>query len=110
MISKLSTISLLVLMGLFISTTSCKKDSGVNCGGLGYAFAILDETEAWSTAYNAYIADPEDKAKCEAYVAAYTDYLDALRDYDNCVTGAERDDWQDSIDEAIEDIESTDCD
>ena len=106
------TLSMMALLAILVSTTSCgnNDDDGIGCaGGLGWAFAVLDESEAWLNAYNEWAADPEDKDKCEDYIDAYQDYLEALRDYDNCVPVGDRDDYDDAIDEAIEEIENTDC-
>ena len=102
--------AVLSIASLFLTTSSCKKDDDVGCGGLGWAVAVSDESQDWIEASNAWAANPDDKDLCEAYLAAYEDYLNALRDYDDCVLAVNRNEWQDTIDDAIEEIDNTECD
>lgn len=87
-----------------IGLVSCGK----NCGSLGWALAIQDEANALSTASSAYSQD-QSPANCEAYRQAYLDYIHALRDYDNCVEGGDRASWQQSLNEAEDDLDDLQC-
>ena len=93
---------LIIIFCLTIFVTSCKKD-GDGAAGCSAAWATELQTEfsAISAAGATYALDPS-AANCNAYKAAFQDYINALKPYGNCetLTGQSRADWQKSINEA----------
>ena len=88
---------------------SCSK-SPATCGpaGFGWALSITDESQALSEAQSAYQQNPTTQ-NCEKYKKAYHDYYDALKGYEKCLSGAERDSWQDAIEETQDEIDDIQC-
>ena len=95
----------LLLIGL--STTSCRKSSA-KCGTLGWSLDLQNEITNLSNASSAYSLNPTTE-NCKAYKEAYSDYIDALRGYEKCVSAAERAGWQQSLDEAEADVNNIQC-
>lgn len=96
-----------LLVVLFCSPmlVSCKKDP-VACS-VAWATELQDELAAVTDAITTYYQDPTD-ANCQALKAAYQDYIDALRPYGNCenLTGQDRADWEEALEEAEESIDT----
>ncbi|MEM9548361.1 MAG: hypothetical protein AAGA77_20425 [Bacteroidota bacterium] len=62
--------------------------------------AIADEAQAVTDASTAFANDPSD-ANCEAFKNAYLDYIDVLRDLQDCANQAGvGDTWQTTLDQA----------
>ena len=99
---------------LMLVAPGCSKDddnSPLGLGaGCGYAWSvrIADEAQALSAAAQAYGQDPTTE-NCEAYRKAYQDYLDEAEDIKPCVPAGEKDDFQDNIDEAREELNKLQC-
>ena len=85
---------------------SCKKDDPVACS-VAWATDLQAELSAVSLATSAYYTE-QTEANCNALKAAYQDYIDALKPYGNCatLTGQDRTDWQNTLNEAEADIAS----
>lgn len=91
-----------------IGSTSCKKSKAA-CGTFGWALSIQDELNNLSAATNAY-SQNDTSENCNAYKQAYSEYLDALQGIEHClVTDFERDDWQQSLNEAQQEVDSIQC-
>ncbi len=99
-------ISLLVFSG-------CSKDDDGPLGlggacGFTWSVRIADEITALSQAASEYSQDSS-QAKCLDYKKAYNDYLDEAEDIKSCVPAADKDDFQDSIDEARAELNKLPC-
>jgi len=99
--------SFIILFCLTLFITGCSKDGD---GGLApcstaWATDLQGELTAVINAGAAFGADPSD-ANCNAYKAAYQDYINALKPYGNCatLTGQNRTDWQQAVAEAEADV------
>jgi hypothetical protein len=89
---------------------SCKKKAtDPDYCGSAWATQVSAQVTALSVAAQAYALD-QSPANCNAYKTAYQNYLDALKPFVNCDawTAQEKNDLQDAIDEAEQDI-STLC-
>ncbi len=110
------------IKALFIATLfavgflgACNNDDDGPGGGCGaafnWAFEVESEITELSNAAIAYGTDPS-AANCARYKDAYSDYIDALRDLDNCLgtlTAADRKAYNDALDEAEEELEDFQC-
>ena len=74
-----------LMLGMVVITYSCKKDDD-DPVGCNYATEVQDEVNALTVASEAFSADPTNVAKCQAFKAAYQDYLDALESNIECAT------------------------
>ena len=85
---------------------SCKKDDPVLCS-TAWALDLQNELTSIGTAVSVYSLD-QSEANCNALKAAYQDYINALKPYGNCatLTGQDRTEWQQSLDEAEADLDS----
>lgn len=94
------SIHLLVVFFSCVALFSCKKNDPVVCS-TAWAADLQNEITAISTAITVYSMD-QSQANCDALKQAYQDYIDALKPYGKCatLTGADRDAWQQSLDEA----------
>ena len=97
---------------LTILAFACKKDdpAPVGCGSNWVlANEIEDELNAVLDAATTYTQDPT-TANCEAYVAAYQDYLDELEGYQSCANqagqGAE---YQQALQDAQDALDDINC-
>jgi hypothetical protein len=102
----LAGISLVAL----IAVTSCNKtNNGGPCRGyVSWALSIQAETTALGLAASAYGQDPSE-ANCRAYKQAYEDYIDALESQSSCVPGDQRSDFNDSLDDARQELNDLPC-
>jgi len=95
----------------FLGLSSCKKDSNspANCSA-NWATEVQSELTALSNAAMAYSSEPT-TATCSAYKDAYQDYVDVLKPLKECstYTAQQKEDLQQAIDEAEDDI-ATLCD
>lgn len=100
-------ISLLTIV--ILGSWSCKKNTAAGCSA-AWAAELSDEIMAMSNAAQAYSTNPTTE-NCLAYKAALQSYVNALEPYGNCstLTGADKEEWQNSIDEARQDINEMDC-
>jgi predicted GTPase len=102
--------SILVIFS-FLGLSACKKDSNgpANCSA-NWASDVEAEMTALSNAATAYGTDPTHET-CVDYKSAYQDYVNALKPLLNCsvYTAQQKEDLQDAIDSAEDDI-STLCD
>lgn len=98
--------SLVVVILSFMVLFSCKKDNLGACSG-AWATELSNELTAITTAYTNYAMD-QSAANCDALKAAYQDYIDALKPYGKCetLTGQDRTDWQNSLNEAEASIDT----
>ena len=104
------------LIVLAFCFTSCGDDDdggssqNVDCNSsLAVNQAIADEVDAISTVLQAYTMDPS-PSNCDALKDAYQDYIDALRDLQDCANmagvGAE---FAASLDDAEANIANLNC-
>ena len=94
----------------FLGIGSCKKKAtNPDYCGSTWVTQVSSETNALSAAAAAYAADPT-IPKCNAYKTAFQNYLNALKPFLDCAawTDQEKNDLQDAITEAEQDI-STLC-
>lgn len=96
-------IALLAIVAI-LGLSSCKKDKDSNDPAIcsaDLAIELDDEYDALLTAWDAYVSDMSVE-NCNAYKAAYQDYIDALKPFLECAswTADELQDLQDAIDEA----------
>lgn len=95
-----------IVVGL--ASFSCRK-SAAPCNTFGWSFEAQDEIVRLSEASQAYSNDPS-SANCEAYRKAYLDYIDSLRGWERCLSSpAERESWQEELDEAERDVMDLQC-
>src|SRR5690554_4257119 len=92
-----------IFLCLFFALT-CLTSCGKNCGSVGWALDLQDEINNLSVAAQAYSQNPS-PGNCEAYRQAYLDYIHALKDWDKCVDGVDRDSWRQSLNEAENDLD-----
>ncbi len=92
-----------------LGSMGCKKTTPAGCSA-AWASDLQNEVQALTNALQAYSLDPTQE-NCLAYKAAYQAYIDALEPYGNCatLTGADRDAWQEALNEAQQDINDIDC-
>jgi len=99
-----------LIIGLCIMSipffSSCGDDDPDPCN---YFDEVQDELNAFNSATEAYIADPTNTTKCNAYKAAAQDYLHALEDEADCVPAADQEAYDQSIDSAQASINSIQC-
>jgi hypothetical protein len=103
-------ILLISFLGILVfGFIGCKKTTPAGCSA-AWASELSEQAAAVSTAAQAYALDPTQE-NCLAYKAAYQAYIDALEPYGNCatLTGADRDAWQQAIDDARENVNNIDC-
>lgn len=94
-----------------LSTLACSKDNpgpGGCAANFNYAVELQDESSALSAAASAYGNDPS-TANCNAFKAAYQDYLDAAEDIRPCVLQADLSAYQAAIDDARDDLDDLTC-
>ena len=96
-----------VFIFCIIALFSCKKDDGLLPCSATWALDIQQEASAISAASAIYSAD-QSAANCTALKAAYQDYIDAMKPYGDCatLTGQERADWQQTLNEAEADLDT----
>jgi hypothetical protein len=96
----------LAIIFSFAILFSCKKNDPTPCS-TAWALDLQNELTAIGTAASIYFED-QSEANCNALKDAYEDYIDALRPYGNCstLTGQDRTDWQQALDEAEDDLDS----
>jgi hypothetical protein len=93
---------------VLLSLSGCKKDDeGVVPCSAAWVTDLESELSALYTAAAAYGTDPS-LENCTAYKSAYQDYIDALKPYGNCatLTGTDREEWQQALDEAEAEVET----
>jgi hypothetical protein len=97
------SISLLACLFSLAVLTSCNK-LGTPCS-IAWAVELHAEIAAISAASLAYAQD-QSTENCNALKDAYQAYIDALEPYGKCerLTGQEREEWQQALDEAKEDL------
>ena len=86
----------------FLGMGSCKKKSAdPDYCGTAWATQVTAEVNALSTAAQTYASNPT-AANCNAYKAAYQNYLDALEPFVECAawTAQQRNELEDAINEA----------
>jgi len=85
---------------------SCGKDDPQDCN---YVTETQDEYDALIAATNAWSADPQNTAKCNAYKNAFQNYLDELQDHDNCVLANQEAAYQQALIDAQASIDAIQC-
>jgi len=94
----------------FLGLDSCKKKAAdPDYCATSWATQLSSETNAVSAAAQTYASNPT-TANCNAFKAAYQEYLDALEPFLDCTlwSAQEKQEVQDAIDEAEQEI-STLC-
>ena len=100
-----------LLVVSFLGMGSCKKKTtDPDYCGTARATQLSAEVNALSVAAQNYGTNPTTE-NCNAFKAAYQEYLDALEPFTNCTawTAEQKNDLQDEIDEAEAEL-STLCD
>lgn len=98
-----------LMLGLIVIGYGCKKDDN-DPVGCAWATEVQDEYNAQSVALDAFLADPTNTAKCEAWKASYGDYLDALESHVDCATVAgTAAELQAAIDSARDSLNTIQC-
>ena len=92
----------LFIFSLLLFSIGCGNDDPTDAGNCSTDFAqsFEDELQAVSNASQAYGSDPS-TANCEAFKAAYIDYLDALDGWEECANFYNQvTEWEQAIDAA----------
>lgn len=96
-------------------TTSCNKDKDDDgpadlCGAnWSPAVELQDELNALSAAINVYSQDPTVE-NCNAYKQAYLNYLDAIRDWEECyIYVGQQQEFLQAVEEAEQDVNEIEC-
>jgi hypothetical protein len=84
---------------------ACGKDDPATCD---YATEVQDELNAVNAAATTYGNNPTTE-NCNAFKAAYQNYLNELQDHDNCVLPAQQAQYQDAIDQAQASLDALQC-
>ncbi|MDX1685016.1 MAG: hypothetical protein R3275_07255 [Saprospiraceae bacterium] len=107
----------LFLIGFLAIATlvACNKDDeddddSVRCGpNWSPQEELQDEIDALTAAAQTYGMDPTTE-NCEAYRAALFDYLEEIRDWEDCFTKVgQRQQFQEDVEQLEEDIENIQC-
>lgn len=100
-----------IIMGTVLLTSCGDKITGPlgnNCSG-SITTAFSNELNAVTAASTAY-ANDQTPANCQAYKDAYLDYIEAIRDWEDCaVAGNILGQWQQSLDAAEASANSIQC-
>jgi hypothetical protein len=96
-------------------TTSCSKDNDDDgpedlCGvNWSPAVELQDELNALSAAINAYGLDPT-TANCNAYKQAYLDYLNAIKEWEECyIYVGQQQEFLQAVEEAEQEVNDIEC-
>jgi len=104
-------IFLSTILAMVMLTTSCGSDGDdtpENCS-VAYSQAFEDELTNITNATQVYSTDPT-PANCQAFKDAYSDYLDALEDWENCaIFYNQTAQWQQGIDAARASLDDIMC-
>ncbi|MEX2511665.1 MAG: hypothetical protein WD398_02060 [Cyclobacteriaceae bacterium] len=86
-------------------------DGPGGCNSLSWATDLNSELTAVLSAQSAFTQN-QTQANCNNYRQALREYVNALRPYGNCqgLSGQNRADWQEMIDDYEEDLEQSGCD
>lgn len=106
----MKTLNLLLLFCLTLVLFSCGDDEkdAANCAN-SFSQEFSDEITAITNASNVYAMDPT-PANCNAFKTAYTNYINALQGWEDCAIQLNAsDDWQQSIDDAMESVNQIEC-
>jgi hypothetical protein len=97
-----------LLLFLVSFNYSCKDDDDPS--GCDYVTETQDELNAVTAASDAWLADPTNSAKCQAYKDAYQAYLDELQDHTSCAAAAgQQGQLQDAINSAQASLNQLQC-
>ena len=100
-----------VIILSFLGFGSCKKKAtDPDYCNTAWATSLQPEITAFTNALATYTNDPT-TANCNAYKAAFQDYIDALEPFGNCTAWSAQDkaDWEEALADAEAEI-STLCD
>ncbi len=99
--------SVLLIFSFSIFFTACHKLDP--CDNDDFESSFQDEIEAISTAAVNYGQDPTTQ-NCNIFKDAYTDYVNALEDWDSCAEASgQRIEWQQALDSARASINDIEC-
>ena len=101
----LRNLFLISLCSFFFLGIACRATDPVGCS---FAVELEDEATELSNAASAYAQDPT-TANCEAYRQAFRNYLDEAEKLDNCVLGADRDAYRQTIDDTQASLDALTC-
>ena len=97
-----------LMFGLIAIGYGCNDDD--DDPGCNWATEVQDEFDAQDAAYDAWLADPNNTAKCQAWKNSYADYLGALEDNVECANGTgQEDELQAAIDAAQDALNQIQC-
>jgi hypothetical protein len=100
----------LLIIGTFLVLSSCKDEkSDPDYCSTAWSTQVQDELNAVISAATTYASD-QTTQNCNAYKAAYQNYIDAMEPFGNCTIWSAQDKtaWENAIDEARAEI-STLC-
>jgi hypothetical protein len=105
----LTTSSLMLFLFLNVGCSS-GEDGDVAACSVQWSIELQDELNALSQAATAQAQNPG-PTTCENFRSAAEDYLEALRPYGNCsaLTGQNRLEWQNAVEDAEIQIQEIDC-
>jgi hypothetical protein len=101
--------NLFVLLTLVsvIGVGSCKDDDPSTCN---YASELQDEVNAYSAAAEAYFADIQNVAKCNAYKDALQDYINEAQGLQSCANAAgQGTEYQQALQAAEDSLDAFQC-
>jgi hypothetical protein len=101
--------TLLFFIGVLFFSCAGKSAIEEKCENWSASEEFQDELNAITTAATNYGQNPT-KENCEAYKEAYLDYIDALRDFEDCYTFYDLDEeFSQLLDESEASVNNIDC-
>lgn len=86
----------------------CNKDGPAKCFGGSWVQELSAELTDWTTAAQEYGDNPTTE-NCNSYKSSLNNYLKALDRIKNCVPKASLGDFNESIDEIMQELNEIDC-
>jgi hypothetical protein len=89
---------------------SCNNDEGevspLTCGAnFNYLNSVDDELNAVNNAVTLFTSDPS-PTNCDNLKQAYQEYINALKDVENCVPTTDRAAWRQALDDAEDNVDN----
>lgn len=98
--------ALLALVSV-VCVVSCKDDDPATCN---WSQELQDELNAYTTAANAFAADPTNVEKCNAYRNALQNYLNEAEDLQSCANASgQGTEYQQALQDAQDALDAFQC-
>jgi hypothetical protein len=90
-----------------VAVTACKDDDPAGCN---WTQDLQAELDAYTAAANAWAADPQNTAKCNAYRDALQDYIDEAQTLQSCANAAgQGNEFQQALQQAEDSLAGFTC-